>query len=141
MVSLYIRDIPLFNLNFHFCKGTQCGSEAIKNMLLYIQDSRKENAVDESTAKVADYVDSVVKSRRMEDTVMTIGYKLDQERKAGLEEGKKEGFQEATIIGIGKSVEMFSKSNMSKNDAIGLLKEQYPDYSEVIITKINEIYK
>ena len=53
-------------------------------MLLYIQDSRKENAVDESTTEVADYVDSVVKSRRMEDTVMTFGYRLDQERREGI---------------------------------------------------------
>ena len=86
-------------------KGTKGGSEAIKNMLLYIQDSRKENAVDESTTEVADYVDSVVKSRRMEDTVMTFGYRLDQERREGIAEGTKE----ATIIDIGKSIVMLKK--------------------------------
>lgn len=126
-------------------KGTLGGSEAIKNMLLYIQDSRKENAVDESTTEVADYVDSVVKSKRMEDTVMTFGYRLDQERREGIAEGRAEGrvegTKEATIIDIGKSIVMLKKSDISKPDALGLLNEQYPDYSEVIISKIDEIYQ
>ena len=114
-------------------KGTKGGSEAIRNMLLYIQDSRKENAVDEATHEVADYVDSVVKSKRMEDTVMTFGYKLDQERKAAI--------KETTIIDIEKTVVMLKKTNIGKTNAIELLNEQYPDYSDVIIAKIDEIYQ
>ena len=118
-------------------KGTKGGSKAIRNMLLYIQDSRKENAVDKATHEVADYVDSVVNSKRMEDTVMTFGYKLDQERRAGVAEGAKE----ATITDIGKFVVMLKKNNVSKTAALDSLNEQYPDYSEVIIAKIDEIYQ
>ena len=120
---------------------TEGGSEGIKNMLLYIQDSRKKNAVDKATTEVDDYVESVVKSKRMEDTTMTLGYKFDQIHRAGVAEGIAKGSQEATIIAIGKSVDMLKKSNIGKTDAMGLLNEQYPDYSEVIITKIDEIYK
>ena len=126
-------------------KGTLGGSEAIKNMLLYIQDSRKENAVDESTTEVADYVDSVVKSKRMEDTVMTFGYRLDQERREGIAEGRAEGrvegTKEATIIDIGKSIVMLKQFNISKADALDSLNKQYPDHYDVIISKIDEIYK
>ena len=134
-------------------KGTLGGSEAIKNMLLYIQDSRKENAVDESTTEVADYVDSVVKSKRMEDTVMTFGYRLDQERREGIAEGRVEGraegraegrvegTKEATIIDIGKSIVMLKQFNISKADALDSLNKQYPDHYDVIISKIDEIYK
>ena len=141
-------------------KGTKGGSEAIKNMLLYIQESKEKNAVDEATATVDEYVSSVVNNKRTVDAAMTFGHKLDRERRAGIAEGHAKGLSEghakglseglsegiakgshdATIIDIGKSAVMLKKSNISKSDAIGLLREEYPDYFEVIIEKLDELY-
>ena len=64
---------------------------------------------------------------------MTFGYKLDQERRAAI--------KETTIIDIEKTVVMLKKTNIGKTNAIELLNEQYPDYSDVIIAKIDEIYQ
>ena len=72
---------------------------------------------------------------------MTFGYKLDQERKAGVAEGILQGTQEATITNIGKTVVMLKECKVSKVDALNSLNEQYPDYSDVIIAKIDEIYQ
>ena len=129
-------------------------------MLLYIQESKEKNAVDEATATVDEYVSSVVNNKRTVNAAMTFGHKLDCERRAGIAEGHAKGLSEghakglsegiaegiakgshdATIIDIGKSVVMLKKSNISKSDAIGLLREEYPDYSEVIIEKLDELY-
>lgn len=72
---------------------------------------------------------------------MTFGYKLDQERRAGVAEGILQGTQEATITGIEKTVVMLKKNSISKSAALESLNEQYPDYSDVIIAKIDEIYQ
>ena len=125
-------------------------------MLLYIQESKEKNAVDEATATVDEYVSSVVNNKRTVDAAMTFGHKLDRERRAGIAEGHAKGLSEGhakglsegiakgshdtTIIDIGKSAVMLKKSNISKSDAIGLLREEYPDYSEVIIEKLDELY-
>lgn len=117
-------------------KGSKGGSEAIKNMLLYIQESKDKNAVDDATAEVDEYLCNVVNNKRTVDAAMTFGHKLDLERKAGIEQGA----HDATIIDIGKSAVMLKKSNVNRVDASVLLNEQYPDYPDVIIAKLDEIY-
>lgn len=105
-------------------------------MLLYIQESKDKNAVDDATAEVDEYLCNVVNNKRTVDAAMTFGHKLDLERKAGIEQGA----HDATIIDIGKSAVMLKKSNVNRVDASVLLNEQYPDYPDVIIAKLDEIY-
>ena len=56
-------------------------------------------------------------------------------------QGVEKGTKEATITDIGKFVVMLKECNVSKADALNSLNRQYPNYSDVIITKIDEIYQ
>ena len=75
-------------------KGTKGGSEAIRNMLRFIEDSTDENVVDEATREVAEYMHEVKASPEMESGFMTLGHRMDADRKASREEG----------IGIGENI-------------------------------------
>lgn len=64
-------------------RGKYGGNEAIANMLRYIEQSTNENAVDDATIEVASYVERLKKKQELGMGIMTIGDKLDLERKKG----------------------------------------------------------
>lgn len=74
-------------------KGTKGGSQAIKNMLNHIQESRPERVLDEATKEIAGYVEHVKADPALKEGSMTLGYYFDRER----EEGKKEDRIEAIL--------------------------------------------
>ena len=75
-------------------KGTKGGSQAIKNMLNYIQESRPESVLDEATKEIAEYVEHVKADPELKEGSMTLGYYFDREREEGKVEGKVEDILE-----------------------------------------------
>lgn len=86
-------EIPELEYNDGLCfvyfntKGKKGGSQAIKNMLNYIQKSVTENVADEATSEIATYVKHVKSDPAVKEGIMTLGYYLDQEREEGIEIG------------------------------------------------------
>ena len=76
-------------------RGTMGGSEAIHNMLKYMEQSTDVNIVDDATKEVAEYVNSVKKKPEVERGFMTLQDKIDYEKEnsynEGLEQGRTEG--------------------------------------------------
>ncbi len=62
---------------YFYTKGKKGGSQAIKNMLTYIQNSDSKNAVDEATRKMDSYVMKVKNLPEVEAGYMTLGDWID----------------------------------------------------------------
>lgn len=107
-----------YNDRVHFVyfntKGTQGGSEQIKNMLTYIQDSRCENAVDESTKHVDSLVSRVKSAEEVRENYMTFGDVIDREKKESYEQGVEQGIEQ----GIDQMIaQMFAKGRSAEEIA------------------------
>ena len=100
-------------------KGKKGGSESIRNMLKYMQDSKESSAVDDATRELDKYVSNVRQNPEVRGNYMTFGDRIDWEkemsRKEGLEEGREEGREEGHVDVIedmlknGKTVEMIAE--------------------------------
>ena len=62
---------------YFYTKGKKGGSQSIKNMLTYIQNSDSRNAVDDATRKIDSYVTKVKSLPEVEAGYMTLGDWID----------------------------------------------------------------
>lgn len=63
---------------YFYTKGQKGGSQAIKNMLTYFQNSDSKNAVDDATRTIDSYVRKVKNLPEVEDGYMTVGDWMDE---------------------------------------------------------------
>lgn len=68
---------------YFYTKGKIGGSQSIRNMLRYIEDSHAVNVVDEATEQMNSYVEVIRKNPVLEGTYMTLGDLFDREKEAG----------------------------------------------------------
>ena len=72
--------------------GTKGGTENIRNMLRFIENSVSSNAVDDSTKRMYDYVSHIKAQQEARDRYMSwdadFDYEVDKAREEGREEGK-----------------------------------------------------
>lgn len=80
-----------FNTN-----GTKGGTDAIKQLLCYLRNSKIENVTDH-VSHIHDYVTRVKQSAEVRDRYMTIGEIMDMSRAEGKKEGRAEGLAEGII--------------------------------------------
>ncbi|MCR5802129.1 MAG: hypothetical protein K6G57_07360 [Lachnospiraceae bacterium] len=105
------KEVPMLEYDDGLCylyfntMGTLGGSESIKNMLNYIQDSRKNAVVDEATSEISNYVESVRSDPVRRERYMTFGEKMDLLYKEGRDEGREEGREQQLLIQIIKKLE------------------------------------
>lgn len=66
---------------YFYTGGTKGGNQQLRTMLTYMQDSREENAVDEATREVHDYVNRVKVRPEVRDAYMTLEEYIFYERK------------------------------------------------------------
>ena len=96
------KEVPELNyedgvvIKYFNTTGTQGGNEAINNMLHFIQHSTSENAVDDATRRVYDYV-KIVKTQ--EDTVMRY-MSWEEYFEDDIKEAKEEAVKEARQVGL-----------------------------------------
>lgn len=76
-------------------KGTRGGNEVIHSVLNYLQDSRKENVVNEETRKLHAMVEQVKKKPEVRLAYMRFDEVLYWEKKESHEQGHTEGQEEA----------------------------------------------
>lgn len=79
-------------------KGKKGGSESIRNMLKYMQDSKKSSVVDEATRELDKYVSNVRRNPEIRGNYMTFGDRIDWEKELSREEGRQEGRQEGQAL-------------------------------------------
>ena len=75
---------------YFYTKGKKGGSQAIKNMLTYIQNSDRKNAVDDATRMMDSYVEKVKNLPEVEAGYMTLGDWIDSIKEDMAEEIREE---------------------------------------------------
>lgn len=104
--------------------GKTGGSQAIRNMLRYIEESTASNAVDEATREIHSYVEAAKQDPEMEDEYMTVGDLMDM--KAATVK------READLAAINNIISLLREYNLSFEEIVDKLHEKYPAYSELI---------
>ena len=100
---------------YFYTGGTKGGSESVRNMLKYIQNSKADSVVDEATKELDEYVGNVRRDPEIRGDYMTFGDRIDWEKKMSLEEGIEQGIEQGKIEIItgmlrkGKTVEEVSE--------------------------------
>lgn len=117
---------------YFYTKGTKGGSQALKNVLTYYQDSTENNAVDDITRKLHTYV-SKVKNPELEDYYMTLGERLDRDNARLI--------KETTEKDMYTLLRSLHEEGYSSKAALSLMKKTYPDYEKQYTAYINEHWK
>ena len=110
-------------------KGTKGGSKELKAFLRYLEESTKENVVDEDTQEMDEYVAYIKGEERIEEDYMTVGDWVDSI--------VEEAVEEKNAIIAAKNAEIADKNAeiAGKNAEIAKLK------SDEQIKLINQIIK
>ena len=95
--------------------GKYGGNENIRNMLKYIENSTKENEVDEATKEVASYVENIKLSPELERNLMTLQDKLDIEKKESYEKGHAVGYDSGAL---NTTISYYLKNVITKETAM-----------------------
>ncbi len=131
-------------------KGKKGGSQSIKNMLTYIQNSDSRNAVDDATRKIDSYVTKVKNLPEVEAGYMTLGDWIDgiaeeiredlreevekevreEVEKEVREEVEKEVIDKVTEEGIKALIETCCEYHAAKEDAVDKIRSKFPDYAD-----------
>jgi predicted transposase/invertase (TIGR01784 family) len=92
-------------------KGKKGGSESIRNMLKYMQDSKESSAVDDATRELDKYVSNVRQNPEVRGNYMTFGDRIDWEKELSRKEGREEGRVDVIedMLKNGKTVEMIAE--------------------------------
>lgn len=143
---------------YFYTKGQKGGSQAIKNMLTYIQNSDSKNAVDEATRKMDSYVMKVKNLPEVEAGYMTLGDWIDiisediredmreevtkevmeavtkevteAVTKEVTETVKKEVMEEVTEKNMKAFIEMIQEYHDTKDNAADKLRSKFPEYAD-----------
>ncbi|MBP3603847.1 MAG: hypothetical protein J6J79_06850 [Lachnospiraceae bacterium] len=82
---------------FLYTKGNKGGSFKLKSLLTYMEDTRKENAVDEELLQIQSIVDEVKCSDEERKRYMNLFGVIDYEKRDSFDEGHELGVQEGII--------------------------------------------
>ncbi len=122
------------NFIYFYTKGQKGGSQAIKNMLTYIQNSDSKNAVDDATRMMDSYVEKVKNLPEVEAGFMTLGDWIDSIVEEAVEEAKRD-MREEMAEEVTKEVreqdmkiivEMLQEYNATKENAVIKLQAKFP---------------
>ena len=109
---------------FLYTKGKKGGSGELKNLLKYLEETTRENAVDEELLAIQDIVGTIKQSKKAEDRYMTLQEIIDH----SYEDGVQQGIIQACLV-----------LNQTKEKTIETLMEKC-DLSEKEATSYVELY-
>ncbi|MCI6715483.1 MAG: hypothetical protein MR523_11150 [Lachnospiraceae bacterium] len=127
---------------YFYTKGQKGGSQAIKNMLTYFQNSDSKNAVDDATKMIDRYVRKVKSLPEVEDGYMTVGDWMDEmveEIREAIEDEVREETEKRVREETEKKVreenikvfiETLQEFIDNKEKVAAKIREKYPDYAE-----------
>ncbi|MCQ2550387.1 MAG: hypothetical protein MJ134_10165 [Lachnospiraceae bacterium] len=121
-------------------KGTKGGSQALKNVLTYYQDSQECNAVDDITRKLHTYV-SQVKNPELEDYYMTLGQRIDRDNAILIKETTERVTADVTEKNMYIFLEFLLEENKTKDEALAIMSKKYPQFEDKYTAFINEHWK
>ena len=110
-------------------KGQKGGSQAIKNMLKYIQNSDSKNAVDDATRKIDYYVRKVKNLPEVEAGYMTLGDWIDSIVDSVKEDTAKEITNKVKEEDIKVVVEILKELNETKDNAVLKICSKFPEFA------------
>ena len=118
-------------------KGQKGGSQAIKNMLKYIQNSDSKNAVDDATRKIDYYVRKVKNLPEVEAGYMTLGDWIDSIVDSVKEDMAAEIANEVTKEITNKVkeedikvvVEILKELHETKDNAVLKIRSKFPEFA------------
>ncbi|MCM1126044.1 MAG: hypothetical protein NC429_06180 [Lachnospiraceae bacterium] len=134
-------------------KGQKGGSQAIKNMLTYFQNSDSKNVVDDATRMIDSYVSRVKNLPEVEAGYMTLGDWIDDiidDAKKELREEMKEEVREEIRGNVKDSVkladikiliETVHKYHDTKENAVIMIQENFPEYADQAQELIEKYWK
>lgn len=114
---------------YFYTKGQKGGSQAIKNMLTYFQNSDSKNVVDEATRTIDSYVSRIKSLPEVEAGYMTLGDWVD---------ALKEELKEEDII---IAIDMLQEYHETKENAVMKLREKFPEYAERVEELVERHWK
>ncbi|MDD6628966.1 MAG: hypothetical protein PUF03_12045 [Lachnospiraceae bacterium] len=119
---------------YFYTKEQKGGSQAIKNMLTYFQNSDSKNAVDDATKMIDRYVRKVKSLPEVEDGYMTVGDWMDEMveeiREAIEDEVREETEKKVREENIKVFIETLQEFIDNKEKVAAKIREKYPDYAE-----------
>ena len=110
-------------------KGQKGGSQAIKNMLKYIQNSDSKNAVDDATRKIDYYVRKVKNLPEVEAGYMTLGDWIDSIVDSVKEDTAKEITNKVKEEDIKVVVEILKELHETKDYAVLKIRSKFPEFA------------
>lgn len=78
---------------FLYTKGKKGGSEELKSLLIYFEETTQDNAVDEDLKEIQKIVGNIKHSRETEDRYMTLQEMIDHEKEDSYKAGIQQGIQ------------------------------------------------
>ena len=115
---------------FLYTKGTKGGSPKLKNLLNYMENTRKENAVDEELQQIQNIVDEVKCSDEERARYMKVYGVIDYEKRDSYEAGHEAGHAE-------KLIELVCRK-ITKGKEVAQIAEELEE-DEITIKKIYDI--
>ncbi len=110
-------------------KGQKGGSQAIKNMLKYIQNSDSKNAVDDATRKIDYYVRKVKNLPEVEAGYMTLGDWIDS-----IVDSVKE--EDIKVV-----VEILKELHETKDNAVLKIRSKFPEFANQAERLVEKYWK
>ncbi|RKI91320.1 hypothetical protein D7V94_10490 [Parablautia intestinalis] len=130
---------------YFYTKGKKGGSQAIKNMLTYIQNSESKNAVDEATKKIDFYVSRVKNLPEVEAGYMTLGDWIDsikedmaEEIREEVKEEVREEVKEEVRQEVKEEVRQEVKKEVREEITESLTKEVTDEVTEKVTSEVKE---
>ena len=130
-------------------KGQKGGSQAIKNMLKYIQNSDSKNAVDDATRKIDYYVRKVKNLPEVEAGYMTLGDWIDSIVDSVKEDMAAEIANEVTKEITNKVkeedikvvVEILKELHETKDNAVLKIRSKFPEFANQAERLVEKYWK
>ena len=128
---------------YFYTKGKKGGSQEIKNMLRYIQNSDSKNAVDDATRKMDSYVMKVKNLPEVEAGYMTLGDWIDgiaEDIREAVREEVKAEVREEVVDKVTREIqeqdirtviEMFQEYHETKERAVAKIRVKFPRYADM----------
>lgn len=105
---------------FLYTKGKRGGSEDLKSLLTYFEETTQDNAVDAELLEIQRIVGTVKRSRETEDRYMTLQEIIDHEKDFSYQDGLQVGLEQ----GLQQVVRTCQSLNQTKEKTIETLKQQ-----------------
>lgn len=109
---------------FLYTKGKRGGSEDLKSLLTYFEETTQDNAVDAELLEIQRIVGTVKRSRETEDRYMTLQEIIDHEKDFSYQDGLQDGLEQGLERGLQQIVRTCQSLNQTKEKTIEMLIQQ-----------------